>query len=67
MASILRSTNMVPAASRAASPNPGNTAMRKKSVAIRAFMMGMVLDGSASHVRARNGVSSSPSMTGISM
>ena len=67
MASILRSTKMVPAASSAAKPNPGNTITRNMSVAMNACTIGSVLVGSASQVNARNGVSSSPSITGISI
>ena len=58
---------MVPAANNAANPNPGNAAILKRSVVMKALRIGRVLEGSANQVNARNGVSISPLITGISI
>jgi hypothetical protein len=55
------------AAINAAKPNPGNAAILKRSVVIKALIIGSVLVGSAIHDNARNGVSSSPLIIGISI
>ena len=67
MANIFLSTKIVPAANSAAKPNPGKTITLNISVAMNALTIGRLLDGSANHVRAKNGVSNSPLITGISM
>jgi len=67
LAIIFRSTKIVEAAIKAAKPNPGKAAILKRSVVIKALIIGSVLDGSANHVNARNGVSISPLITGISI
>ena len=67
MAIIFLSTKIVLAAINAANPNPGKAAILKRSVVIKALMIGSTLEGSANQVNARNGVSISPLITGISI
>ena len=58
---------IVAAARRAANPNPGNTATLKNVVCMNDLIIGILRDGSASHVRARYGVRSCPLTTGSLM